>query len=116
MFEGHRVVGLLQNDPLRVSYEDAFQGERTFDTNKSPFEYLPSHSHNQGIVNGIPRIGFMTGGTAAIWKDEEMEDVSRIRPSLLLSAKRISRFFSILHLTIYTCPAYQISVSSAKQL
>jgi arylsulfatase A-like enzyme len=32
------------------------------------------HGHNNSIVNGIPRIGFMKGGEAAKWVDEDMAD------------------------------------------
>jgi arylsulfatase A len=32
----------------------------------------PNQGHNNTIVNGIGRIGFMTGGTKARWTDEEM--------------------------------------------
>ena len=35
----------------------------------------PSHGHDQTIVNGISRIGYMKGGKAALWKDEDMADV-----------------------------------------
>jgi arylsulfatase A-like enzyme len=35
----------------------------------------PSHGHDQTIVNGISRIGYMTGGRAALWNDEDMADV-----------------------------------------
>lgn len=35
----------------------------------------PSHGHDMTITNGISRIGYMTGGTAALWKDEDMADV-----------------------------------------
>ena len=35
----------------------------------------PSHGHDQTIVNGISRIGYMTGGKAALWNDEDMADV-----------------------------------------
>jgi arylsulfatase A-like enzyme len=34
-----------------------------------------SHGHDQTIVNGIGRTGYMTGGKAALWKDEDMADV-----------------------------------------
>jgi hypothetical protein len=30
-----------------------------------------AHGHNNSIVNGIPRIGYMKGGQKARWKDEE---------------------------------------------
>jgi len=32
------------------------------------------HGHNNSIVNGIGRIGYMKGGEAAKWKDEDMAD------------------------------------------
>jgi arylsulfatase A-like enzyme len=33
------------------------------------------HGHNNSIVNGIPRIGFMKGGEKAKWIDEDMADI-----------------------------------------
>ena len=35
----------------------------------------PSQGHNNTIINGIPRIGWMTGGKSALWNDEEIADV-----------------------------------------
>jgi arylsulfatase A-like enzyme len=32
------------------------------------------HGHNNSVVNGIPRIGFMKGGKSAIWNDLNMSD------------------------------------------
>ena len=29
----------------------------------------PSHGHDMTIVNGVSRIGYMTGGKSALWKD-----------------------------------------------
>jgi arylsulfatase A-like enzyme len=34
----------------------------------------PSHGHDQAIVNGISRIGYMRGGKSALWKDENIAD------------------------------------------
>ena len=34
----------------------------------------PSHGHDQTIVNGISRIGYMKGGKAALWKDDRIAD------------------------------------------
>jgi arylsulfatase A-like enzyme len=33
------------------------------------------HGHNNSIVNGIPRIGFMKGGQSAKWVDEKMAEI-----------------------------------------
>lgn len=32
------------------------------------------HGHNNSIVNGIPRIGYMKGGKKARWKTKDMAD------------------------------------------
>ena len=37
--------------------------------------YQSSHGHNHSVINGIGRIGFMSGGKAALWNDETMADV-----------------------------------------
>ena len=34
----------------------------------------PHHGHDQAIVNGISRIGYMKGGKKALWKDENIND------------------------------------------
>ena len=33
-----------------------------------------SHGHDQAIVNGISRIGYMKGGEQALWLDENIAD------------------------------------------
>jgi arylsulfatase A-like enzyme len=72
--ENHRVVGLDPADPIRVSYQEPFPGEPTGKRNPELLKMHPSHGHDMAIVNGISRIGYMTGGKAALWKDEEMAD------------------------------------------
>lgn len=63
--------------PIEVSYRQNFAGEPT---GKSHPELLynlkpsPNHGHDQSIVNGISRIGFMKGGGKALWKDENIAD------------------------------------------
>ena len=72
--ENRRVVGLDPVDPIRVSYKEPFPGEPTGKKNPELLKMHPSHGHDMAIVNGISRIGYMTGGKAALWKDEEMAD------------------------------------------
>ncbi|MBP7950503.1 MAG: arylsulfatase [Verrucomicrobiales bacterium] len=71
---GRRVVGLDPADPISVSYTDPFPGEPTGAKNPERLKMHSSHGHNQAIVNGIGRIGYMKGGAAARWKDEDMAD------------------------------------------
>ena len=75
--ENHRVVGLNPNDPIKVNYKKPFPGELigTDVKDRSTLKMDRSHGHNDAIINGIGRIGFVTGGKSAIWNDEEMADV-----------------------------------------
>jgi arylsulfatase A-like enzyme len=71
---GHRVVGLDPADPISVSYTTPFPGLPTGKANPELLKLHPSHGHDMSIVNGISRIGYMKGGTAALWKDEDMAE------------------------------------------
>lgn len=71
---GH-VVGLTPDDPIEVDYEKNFPGEPTGKDNPELLKMKWHHGHNNSIVNGIPRIGFMKGGEKAKWIDEDMADV-----------------------------------------
>lgn len=72
--ENGMVLGLDPNDPIEVSYEKNFEGEPTALTNPEMLKMKWHHGHQNSIVNGIPRIGFMKGGKEARWIDEEMAD------------------------------------------
>lgn len=68
------VVGLETDDPIKVNYDKNFEGEPTGKDNPELLTMMWHHGHNNSIVNGIPRIGFMKGGENAKWKDENMSD------------------------------------------
>ena len=72
--ENGQVVGLDQDDPIYVDYYNNFEGEPTALDHPEMLKMQWSHWHNNSIVNGIPRIGFMKGGKSARWVDEEMAD------------------------------------------
>ncbi|SMD44053.1 Arylsulfatase A [Aquiflexum balticum DSM 16537] len=72
--ENGHVVGLEADDPISVSYENNFEGEPTGKDNTDMLKMMWHHGHNNSIVNGIPRIGFMKGGEKAKWVDEDMAD------------------------------------------
>ena len=77
--ENHRVVNLDPADPIRVSFQEPFPGEPLGRTHPHLLKMHPSHGHDMAIVNGISRIGYMTGGRKALWKDEDMADVITAR-------------------------------------
>lgn len=68
------VVGLDKNDPIEVNYFENFDGELTAISNPEMLTMKWHHGHNNSIVNGIPRIGFMKGGKNAKWSDTDMAD------------------------------------------
>ena len=70
-----KVVNLDPADPIRVSYRSAFPGLPTGISHRSELKLDWSHGHNNAVINGIGRIGFMKGGKTALWKDEDMADV-----------------------------------------
>lgn len=72
--EDGKVVGLDPDDPIEVSYEKNFEGEPTALSNPELLKMEWAHGHNNSIVNGIPHIGYMKGGKAARWVDEDMAD------------------------------------------
>jgi arylsulfatase A-like enzyme len=92
--ENHRVVDLDPNDPIVVSYADPINPQDpTGKNNPELLKMHPSHGHNQSIVNGVSRIGYMTGGKAALWKDEDMADVITSKAISFIEQNKNNRFF-----------------------
>lgn len=72
--ENHHVIALDTTDPITVSYQHKVGDDPT---GKEFPQLLKMHStpgqgHDQTIVNGIGRIGYMKGGRTARWTDEEL--------------------------------------------
>jgi arylsulfatase A-like enzyme len=72
--ENGRVVNLDPADPIQVSYKAKIGSEPTGSENPELLTMKHSHGHDNTIVNGVGRIGWMTGGKAARWTDEDMAD------------------------------------------
>ena len=73
--ENRRVVGLDPNDPIKVSFKEPILVEPTGKDHPELLKMQPSHGHDMTIVNGISRIGYMSGGKSALWIDEDIADV-----------------------------------------
>ncbi len=91
--ENGDVVGLDPNDPISVDYKNNFEGEPTALTNPEMLKMEWDHGHNCSIVNGIPRIGYMKGGEAARWVDEDMADYFVDKVATYLSENKDKPFF-----------------------
>ena len=75
--ENGKVVDWDPSAPIEVSYREPFPGEPLASEHPELLYNLkptPGIGHNQAIVNGIGRIGYMKGGGKALWKDENIAD------------------------------------------
>ncbi len=88
-----RVAGLDPKDPIEVSYQKPFPGLPTGKANPELLKMHPSHGHDMALINGISRIGYMKGGTAAHWKDEDMADVFTREAIGFIEANKDKPFF-----------------------
>lgn len=91
--ENGRVVGLDPNDPIEVNYKENFPGEPTGKDNPEMLKMKWHHGHNSSIVNGISRIGYMKGGEAARWVDEDMADTFLVKAQEYVIAHKDEPFF-----------------------
>jgi arylsulfatase A-like enzyme len=91
--ENERTSGLDSTDPITVSYDKPVGDWPTGKEHPELLKMHPSHGHDQTIVNGISRIGYMTGGRAALWKDEDMADVFTSRALSFIESHKDGPFF-----------------------
>jgi arylsulfatase A-like enzyme len=91
--EDHHVVGLDPGDPIRVSYRHKVGDEPTGREHPELLTMKATLGHADTIVNGIGRIGFMAGGKAARWKDEEMADTITRKAVAFMEKNRDRPFF-----------------------
>jgi len=91
--ENGDVVGLNPNDPIQVNYQQNYEGQPTGKENPELLKMKWHHGHNNTIINGIPRIGYMKGGKAAQWTDENMADTFLIRAQQYVKQHKDEPFF-----------------------
>src|SRR5215831_19342715 len=91
--ENGRVVGLDPTDPIRIDYEKPIGDEPTGKKNPELLKMRPSHGHDMAIVNGVSRIGYMTGGTSALWVDEDMADTCAKKATAFIAQIKMRPFF-----------------------
>ncbi len=91
--ENHRVVGLDPKDPIQVDYEKKVGDEPTGKERPDLLKMGLTHGHDNTIINGISRIGFMSGGKAARWVDEDIADVITARAVRFIEENKAAPFF-----------------------
>ncbi|MGL4632265.1 MAG: sulfatase family protein [Leadbetterella sp.] len=91
--ENSKVVNLDPRDPIQVDYTKKIGIEPTGSENPELLKMKHHHGHNMTIVNGIGRIGWMTGGKAARWRDEDMADVFTEKALSFIETNKTEPFF-----------------------
>ena len=69
-----KVVDLDPNDPIEVSYVKKVGNEPTGLSHPHLLSVQADEQHAKTIINGISRIGWMSGGHQARFRDEDMAD------------------------------------------
>jgi arylsulfatase A-like enzyme len=92
--ENQEVINLDKNDPIKVSYTGLVdQNAPTGKKNPELLKMQPSHGHDMTIVNGISRIGYMMGGNAALWKDEDFANILLQKATAYITQQKTDPFF-----------------------
>ena len=77
LIRNHNVENLDPKDPITINYQHKIGNEPTGHDNielATVLKGLPKAGHLDAITEGVTRIGYMTGGKAALWKDERLSD------------------------------------------
>lgn len=118
LVQGHRVYNLSKSDDsLKVKYpkegeheyqEESFGKKKETDpkvpqplvgnlpsghTNPEQLRYPADDQHSGTIVNGVSRIGYMTGGQSAWWDDEQLASDFTTRSGQFMEDNRDKPFF-----------------------
>ncbi len=91
--ENHHIVALDSTDPITVSYDEPLRERLIASENPDAVRYLGDPQHSNTIVNGVGRIGYMSGGESALWVDEEFPDVFTQKAKDFITASQNAPFF-----------------------
>ena len=91
--ENGKVVNLDSKDPIAVNYDKNFPGQPTGKENPELLSMKWHHGHNSSIVNGIPRIGYVSGGASANWSDVDLADHFLAKAQSYVKSHKENPFF-----------------------
>ncbi len=91
--EDGQVVNADPADPIEVNYNRNYPGEPDGVRDRASLKMNWSHGHNQAVVNGIGRIGYMKGGKKARWVDEDMGDIFVEKACAFMERQKDKPFF-----------------------
>jgi arylsulfatase A-like enzyme len=91
--ENHRVCGLDPADPIRVSYTTPLRDEPIAREHPELVRLPTDDQHSDTLLDGIGRIGYMSGGRTARWKDEDIADVITRRAVAFIAEQTAAKPF-----------------------
>jgi arylsulfatase A len=91
--EDHHVVKLDRHDPVSVSYNHPIGTDPVGLRHPEMLKMRADSQHSGTIVNGVSRIGYMSGGHSAYWKDEDFSEVLTQKALHFMEANRSKPFF-----------------------
>jgi arylsulfatase A-like enzyme len=91
--ENHRVAGYDPADPIEVSFGKRIGTDPLGSDPDVKLKIQGGPGHKDTVVNGISRIGFMTGGKAARWVDEDIADTLAAKAVKFVETNKAGPFF-----------------------
>ena len=98
LVEGRRIANLDPQDPIVVNYERPIAAEPNGRDNPEQLRLRADRQHSGTIVNGVSRIGYMTGGRSARWIDEHLTDDLVKKATAFISMPKAQPYFLYLAL------------------
>lgn len=91
--EGHRVVNLDPNDPMAIDYDSPIGTLPTGTDHPELLKMPADKQHSNTIINGVSRIGYMSGGEKAQWVDERFPLVLNAKAETFIENNKEHPFF-----------------------
>jgi len=91
--DGHYVANLDPKDPIKVDYTKKIGNYPTGIEDPELLKFKGDLQHSNTIINGISRIGYMSGGKKALWKDEDIAKVLLSKVNNFLTQNKNKPFF-----------------------
>ena len=114
--EDGKVANYDPEHPIRVDYRRNIPGEPTGKDNPELlYNMRSSHGHDMAIVNGIGRIGYMSGGGKALWKDENIADSITSHAIDFIRSNAGEPFFMYFCTNDVHVPRFQIGRASCRE-
>lgn len=91
--ENQMVRGLDPADPIQVSYGKKIEGYPTGLEHPELLRQASEPGHSKTIVNGIGRIGYMSGGKDVLWNDENFPFILTSKAKSFITENKENPFF-----------------------